>query len=93
MRRERLLPVLILIVILITACGGQTTLPDEPYSPVEYSLYPCPEGAYVGDTLPYVTELWNCIICMTLTITVSAITRFINIRQKIYAPILTMEWH
>ena len=44
------------LVILISACGGQTTLPDEPYSPVEYSLYPCPEGAYVGDTMPYVTE-------------------------------------
>ena len=56
MRKVRLLSVLILLVILISACGGQTTLPDEPYSPVEYSLYPCPEGAYVGDTMPYVTE-------------------------------------
>lgn len=56
MRKVRLLSVLILLVILISACGGQTTLPDEPYSPVEYSLYPCPQGAYVGDTMPYVTE-------------------------------------
>ena len=56
MRKVRLLSVLILLVILISACGGQNTLPDEPYSPVEYSLYPCPEGAYVGDTMPYVTE-------------------------------------
>ena len=56
MRRVRLLSVLILLVILISACVGNTTLPDEPYSPVAYSLYPCPEDAYVGDTMPYVTE-------------------------------------
>jgi beta-fructofuranosidase len=31
-------------------------IPDEPYEAVEYSLYPSPEGGYVGDVMPYVTE-------------------------------------
>ena len=39
------------------ACGGTpANLPDEPYEPVDYTLYPAPEGAYVGDTMPFVTE-------------------------------------
>ena len=32
------------------------TLPDEPYEAVEYNLYPAPEGGYVGDVMPFVTE-------------------------------------
>ena len=31
-------------------------LPDEPYEAVEYSLYPAPEGGYVGDVMPFVTD-------------------------------------
>ena len=31
-------------------------LPDEPYEAVDYSLYPAPEGGYVGDVMPFVTE-------------------------------------
>ena len=31
-------------------------LPDEPYEPVAYNLYPAPEGGYVGDVMPYVTD-------------------------------------
>ena len=38
------------------ACGTPTSLPDEPYEPVDYNLYPAPEGAYVGDTMPFVTD-------------------------------------
>jgi len=30
-------------------------IPDEPYEAVDYSLYPSPEGGYVGDVMPYVT--------------------------------------
>ncbi len=30
--------------------------PDEPYEAVEYNLYPAPEGAYVGDVMPFVNE-------------------------------------
>ncbi len=32
------------------------SIPDEPYEAVPYSLYPAPEGGYVGDTMPFVTE-------------------------------------
>ena len=31
-------------------------IPDEPYEAVDYSLYPSPEGGYVGDVMPYVTD-------------------------------------
>lgn len=40
----------------IGACGGSGSIPDEPYEAVEYRLYPAPEDAYVGDTMPFVTE-------------------------------------
>ena len=31
-------------------------IPDEPYEAVDYSLYPSPEGGYVGDVMPFVTD-------------------------------------
>ena len=31
-------------------------LPDEPYEAVDYTLYPFPEGGYVGDVMPFVTD-------------------------------------
>ena len=31
-------------------------LPDEPYEAVDYHLYPAPEGGYVGDVMPFVTD-------------------------------------
>ena len=31
-------------------------LPDDPYEAAPYRLYPAPEGGYVGDTMPFVTE-------------------------------------
>lgn len=31
-------------------------LPDEPYEAVENNLYPAPEGAYVGDVMPFMTK-------------------------------------
>ena len=42
-------------VLGLAACSAKS-LPDEPYEAVEYSLYPAPENAYVGDTMPYVTD-------------------------------------
>ena len=30
--------------------------PDQAYEPTAYHFYPAPEGAYVGDTMPFVTE-------------------------------------
>jgi beta-fructofuranosidase len=40
----------------LVSCSGPTSLPDEPYEAVSYHLYPAPENAYVGDTMPYVTD-------------------------------------
>ena len=31
-------------------------LPDEPYEAVDYNLYPAPEGGFVGDVMPFVTD-------------------------------------
>ena len=38
------------------ACGQVASLPDEPYEAVDYTLYPAPPDAYVGDTMPFVTD-------------------------------------
>ena len=46
---------LLAAILLLSACGAPKSLPDEPYAPVDYTLYPAPEGAYVGDTMPFVT--------------------------------------
>ena len=43
----------------IVGCGSTKELPDEPYEAVDYHLYPAPEDAYVGDTMPFVTEDGN----------------------------------
>lgn len=50
------LAIVLLLALLLSACGAPASLPDEPYAPVAYTLYPAPEGAYVGDTMPFVTE-------------------------------------
>ena len=55
-KRMSLLTLLLVVAILLSACGGAGSLPDEPYATVEYKLYPAPEGAYVGDTMPFVTD-------------------------------------
>ena len=72
--RKYMLAVLLMIALLLTACGkgtastdgnlaqepvesyAATVIPDEPYEAVPYSLYPAPEGGYVGDVMPFVTE-------------------------------------
>ena len=39
--------------------GGVTqaaVLPDEPYQAVDYNLFPAPDGGYVGDVMPFVTD-------------------------------------
>ena len=43
-------------LLLLASCGRTARLADEPYEAVPYNLYPAPENAYVGDTMPYVTE-------------------------------------
>ena len=47
---------MVLVSVLFSGCGGPESLPDTPYSPVEYNLYPAPADAYVGDTMPFVTD-------------------------------------
>ena len=74
--RKYLLALLLILAMLLSACGGAATapaeelaevpeaaeevvsevIPDEPYEAVPYTLYPAPEGGYVGDVMPYVTE-------------------------------------
>ncbi len=57
MKRENLLIVFIFIVLTaLSACTKDGPLPDEPYAAVPYNLYPAPEEAYVGDTMPFVTD-------------------------------------
>ncbi|MCQ2507481.1 MAG: family 43 glycosylhydrolase [Dorea sp.] len=44
------------IALAVTGCGGNQTLVEEPYEAVDYTLYPAPADAYVGDTMPFVNE-------------------------------------
>ena len=79
-KRQYLLSLLLLMALLLSACGSGSgvpagtdgnlaeapvessedlvseSIPDEPYEAVDYSLYPAPEGGYVGDVMPFVTE-------------------------------------
>lgn len=43
-------------ILMLASCSSGASLPDEPYEAVPRSLYPAPENAYVGDTMPYVTD-------------------------------------
>ena len=47
-----------MIAGMLSGCSGPApaTLPDEPYEAVAYQLFPAPQDAYVGDTMPFVTE-------------------------------------
>lgn len=47
---------LILVSLIMTGCQKTVQIPDEPYEAVPYQLYPAPEGAYVGDTMPFVAD-------------------------------------
>lgn len=54
---QKILALLLFSALLLTACGAPAaSLPDEPYSAVDYQLYPIPEGGYVGDVMPFVTD-------------------------------------
>ena len=56
MKKTRILAAaLLLAALVLSACSGPGSLPDEPYAAVPYQLFPAPEGAYVGDTMPFVT--------------------------------------
>ena len=50
----------VLTVAGLVGCGSRQVeheaLPDDAYEAVDYRLYPAPAGAYVGDTMPFVTD-------------------------------------
>ena len=65
MKKKQILPVILLAAaLLLSACGSQVfvrdsapaRIPDEPYEAVPYRIFPIPEGGYVGDTMPFVSE-------------------------------------
>ena len=60
MRTRKTIPILFMILaLLLAACSSEApagNLPDEPYEPVAYNLFPIPDDAYVGDVMPFVTE-------------------------------------
>ena len=56
MKRQLSIALACAVSMTLAGCAGETSLPDEPYEPVPYNLYPAPEDAYVGDTMPFVTD-------------------------------------
>ena len=55
-KRLFFIALLLISSMLLFGCGSAGSLADEPYEAVSYELYPAPEDAYVGDTMPYVTD-------------------------------------
>ena len=56
---KRKLDVFVMVSILtglLCGCSKTGSLPDEPYAAVARQLFPAPDGAYVGDTMPFVTD-------------------------------------
>ena len=43
----------VLMTLLLSVAAAEA---DDAWAPVSYQLYPVPEGGYVGDTMPFVTE-------------------------------------
>ncbi len=55
-RISALIVLLVILAGLAAGCSSAGTLPDEAYAAVDFQLFPAPEGAYVGDVMPYVTD-------------------------------------
>ena len=56
MSKHRILILGIAALCLLVSGFSFAADQEESYEPVEYNLYPAPEDAYVGDTMPFVTE-------------------------------------
>ena len=57
MKAERVLTAALLALSLLAwASAAPAVSSGQVYEPVDYQLYPAPENAYVGDTMPFVTE-------------------------------------
>lgn len=55
-KRTSIILTVLLFALLFSALGTAAFAEDESYEPVAYTLYPAPENAYVGDTMPFVTD-------------------------------------
>ena len=58
-KRVPLIAMLLCLAMPSLACQAASVpaeVPEEAYAPVPYRLFPAPEGAYVGDTMPFVTQ-------------------------------------
>ena len=55
-KSTRIMKTLLILTLMFSLCGISALAEDEAYEPVAYNLYPAPEGGYVGDTMPFVTE-------------------------------------
>ncbi len=45
-----------LLMAMLLSAVAPVVAEEAAWAPVDYQLYPAPEGGYVGDTMPYVTE-------------------------------------
>ena len=54
--RTKIITSFLFLALLLTLAAVPAAAADEGYAPVPYTLYPAPENAYVGDTMPFVTE-------------------------------------
>ena len=54
--KRTIVAILLALALLAAAAGASASETGEAYAPVDYRLYPAPEGGYVGDTMPFVTE-------------------------------------
>ena len=57
MMKMKLAAMAVLLLPLIFSVAAAEV--DDAWAPVDRQLYPAPEGGYVGDTMPYVTEDGN----------------------------------
>ena len=57
--KRALIAALMVLSLLASAARVLAGSSGEIYVPVDYQLYPAPENAYVGDTMPFVTEDGN----------------------------------
>ena len=78
--------ILTLLTCSLAACKAKE-LPDEPYTAVDYNLYPAPQDAYVGDTMPFVTTARSSSITSMTRITMAwDITPSTNIPPRTCVP-------
>ena len=53
MKMKLAVTAVLLLTLIFSVAAGEA---EDAWAPVDRQLYPAPEGGYVGDTMPYVTE-------------------------------------